>query len=46
VRLPLSRGIILLFVGLGAVLVIAIGLTIFGIISVTRSDNDGYEPIE
>jgi hypothetical protein len=47
VRLPLSRGAILLFIGLGAVVVIAIGFTIFGIVRVTtRGDNDGYEPIE
>jgi hypothetical protein len=36
----------MLFVGLGAILVFAIGFTIFAIAKVTRSDDDGYEPIE
>lgn len=43
---PLSGPVIALFIGLGAILLLGVGGAIYAIVSLTKSDDDGYEPIE
>jgi hypothetical protein len=43
---PLGKGVIILFVGLGLVLLIGVGGAIYAIVKLTGGNDDGYEPIE
>lgn len=45
-RAPLSGGVIALFLGLGVVLLLGVAGAIYAIVRLTKSEDDGYEPIE
>lgn len=42
----MSGAVIALFIGLGAILLLGVGGAVYAIIRLTKSDDDGYEPIE